>query len=523
LEYLLRDIHFCVRTDHKNLTYLKESVNQKVYRWKLKIQEFDFDIEYIPGEKNIVADGLSRFISNSNNIGNVEHQLLLLDDFKLSKEQYQLISKVHNSVVGHHGVERTVSKLHSTNQRWPYMREHVRKFIKQCPACQKMSYLKVPIHTHPYTTAAYGPMQRINIDTIGPLPADDNGNTYIIVIVDCFTRWIELYCAKDATSKSAAYAYLDHMGRYGCANQILSDNGSQYVNQMIDELVKLIDTEHIRTLAYSHEENAIVERSNKEVVRHLRAMVFDKNISHIWSTCKPFIQRIINSSVDSSIGVSPSQLLFGNAIDLDRGILTPFENVDPDGRPLSAWSSALLDAQRVVMEFASTNQQEKDKMHMENNNNELLTEFPIGSFVLVLNHGARNKLQTFLKGPLKVKESKGAHYYLENLVTGKIETYHCTQLRQFIYDPDNVDPVNVANSDEFCTVVDKIISHTPVRDNYRGQRVSEMKFTVRWKNLPAEYDRELPWKELRNNPALHSYLNSNRMASLVPREHRNKN
>jgi len=175
------------------------------------------------------------------------------------------------------------------------------------------------------------------------------------------------------------------------------------------------------------------------------------------------------------------------------------------------------------MEFASTNQQEKDKMHMENNNNELLTEFPIGSFVLVLNHGARNKLQTFLKGPLKVKESKGAHYYLENLVTGKIETYHCTQLRQFIYDPDNVDPVNVANSDEFCTVVDKIISHTPVRDNYRGQRVSEMKFTVRWKNLPAEYDRELPWKELRNNPALHSYLNSNRMASLVPREHRNKN
>mmetsp|Transcript_16517 Transcript_16517/g.24000 ORF Transcript_16517/g.24000 Transcript_16517/m.24000 type:complete len:116 (+) Transcript_16517:1029-1376(+) len=71
------------------------------------------------------------------------------------------------------------------------------------------------------------------------------------------------------------------------------------------------------------------------------------------TTATPFIQRIINSSVESSIGVSPAQLLFGNAIDLDRGILTPFDAADPDGRPLSVWSSALLNAQRVVMEFAS--------------------------------------------------------------------------------------------------------------------------------------------------------------------------
>jgi len=37
------------------------------------------------------------------------------------------------------------------------------------------------------------------------------------------------------------------------------------------------------------------------------------------------VQRILNATVHESIGVSPAQLLFGNAIDLDRGLFTPLE------------------------------------------------------------------------------------------------------------------------------------------------------------------------------------------------------
>ena len=62
LEYLLRDIHFTLRTDHRNLTFLNESFQQKVKRWKLAIMHFNFDIEHIPGKQNVVADALSRLI-----------------------------------------------------------------------------------------------------------------------------------------------------------------------------------------------------------------------------------------------------------------------------------------------------------------------------------------------------------------------------------------------------------------------------------------------------------------------------
>jgi len=38
LDYLLRDVKFVLRTDHKNLTYLKTDIDPKVRRWKLAIQ-----------------------------------------------------------------------------------------------------------------------------------------------------------------------------------------------------------------------------------------------------------------------------------------------------------------------------------------------------------------------------------------------------------------------------------------------------------------------------------------------------
>jgi hypothetical protein len=46
------------------------------------------------------------------------------------------------------------------------------------------------------------------------------------------------------------------------------------------------------TLAYSSRENSIVERNNKEINRHLRALTFDKNTVNDYQQLLPFVQRI---------------------------------------------------------------------------------------------------------------------------------------------------------------------------------------------------------------------------------------
>ena len=59
-EYLIRDVRFELYTDHENLVYLNTPPSNKVLRWKFTIQEYDCSIDWIKGELNVVADGLSR-------------------------------------------------------------------------------------------------------------------------------------------------------------------------------------------------------------------------------------------------------------------------------------------------------------------------------------------------------------------------------------------------------------------------------------------------------------------------------
>jgi hypothetical protein len=68
MEYLLRDRKFHLLTDHRNLTFLSnpsgaKGTSEKVVRWRIAIQEYDFDITHIAGHKNIVADNFSRLVA----------------------------------------------------------------------------------------------------------------------------------------------------------------------------------------------------------------------------------------------------------------------------------------------------------------------------------------------------------------------------------------------------------------------------------------------------------------------------
>ena len=106
LEYLIRDRTFTLRTDHKNLTYINNHFSAKVKRWKLLVQEYDFFIEHIAGKMNVVADGFSRLVPLDDEV--LFH---LYEVLPLTREVHETISQAHNGIVGHHGVDRTLSKL----------------------------------------------------------------------------------------------------------------------------------------------------------------------------------------------------------------------------------------------------------------------------------------------------------------------------------------------------------------------------------------------------------------------------
>jgi hypothetical protein len=60
-QYLV-GIKFMVKTDHNSLKYFLEQkdLSERQQKWVTKVQALEFDIEYVKGKKNIVADALSR-------------------------------------------------------------------------------------------------------------------------------------------------------------------------------------------------------------------------------------------------------------------------------------------------------------------------------------------------------------------------------------------------------------------------------------------------------------------------------
>ena len=521
---LIRDKRFIIHTDHKNLIYMKSAPSSMVGRWFMALQELDFEIRYVKGKDNVVADAMSRLCPNLQELviksppvdtGTEPYNLpgpycgALEVVPNMTDDQREAINMCHNRFVGHGGVDRTVNKLLTLPLKWKEMRQHVHMFIQQCACCQKMNAIRVPIHVHKYVTSVYVPFHTLNIDFIGPFP----DKSYVLVIICAFTRWTELYWCEDSTAASASDSLLQHFGRFGSPQMIRSGRGSHFANDMIKQFLISTGTPHNLTLAYSKQENAIVERVNKEVNRYLRAFLFDTIDLEKYKLALPFVQRILNSSIHSSTNASPASLLFGNQINLDAGILSPFPQLPDVATPASKVICELYHLQDTLIAQAQTALRTMNEEHLKNSPTEI-TVFEVNSFVLARYPSQPpTRLHTLWRGPFQVKSIHNSDYTLLDLTTKKFKHLHVSNLKEFKFDPTYTDPADIARRDYMEFFIESIVTH---KGNSR--RKKDFKFLVKWLNFDESHNTWEPWESLRLTDALHDYLRLHNMEKIIPKE-----
>ena len=59
----------------------------------------------------------------------------IIEKFYLTPNQQCVIASVHNSFVGHFGLERTLKRLKEIDETWEFQRQHVRHFIDRFRRC----------------------------------------------------------------------------------------------------------------------------------------------------------------------------------------------------------------------------------------------------------------------------------------------------------------------------------------------------------------------------------------------------
>ena len=190
---------------------------------------------------------------------------------------------------------------------------------------------------------------RVAMDLLDMLVANTRGNRYVLIMVDCFSRWTEACPLPDKTAQSVADAFFSQIVcRFGMPIVIYSDQGREFENRIMQELCILCGSHKTRTTPYHPESDGLVERFNRTLFM-LLAMFASKNRED-WDDLLPAVMMAYRSSAHESTGFSPFRLMFGEECTLPMDIGLPKQQSDlPDSisSPYAVW---VRDALEVAYE-----------------------------------------------------------------------------------------------------------------------------------------------------------------------------
>jgi hypothetical protein len=444
---------FILETDHNNLLWIESSAVPKVIRWRVYLQSFSFMLRHIPGKKNLVADWLSRASADVDNtpvstldllLYHISHQYL--SDVKPVIEQSdpnhnplspnEVLTKVHGGRMGHFGVRKTWKMLNEffPGHRIPY--RIVDEFVATCPICQK-DRLGMVDNIQPLILTLKPAQRRsmVGIDTLTVTPPDDIGNTYILVIVNHFTKFTALYPAKEHNALTTATSLFEYFCTFGLVDCIISDPGSEFMNDVIAQLTKWFGIRHRFSLVDRHESNG-VEHTNAMILRHLKALIFDERVQHKWSspTVLPLIQFMLNSFDNSETGVIPFHAHFGSA-DATYFQLPPLVDGKEKNSMLTQHYVKLLDDNlRLLHDISKDHQAAIAKERQINSSPEYQNIYQPGDFVLWqrdTNMPLPTKLSPKFIGPYEVISQTKNDVSCRHVILGHVKVFHVSRLKIF--------------------------------------------------------------------------------------------
>lgn len=355
---------FTIITDHASLKWLMslKDLSGRLARWSLQLQAYDFSIEHRKGSENVVADTLSRMSVESDVIveelcddnildfettafeseeyvelrNTIQQNQDRLPDLKIDNDKiyvrtknfeqemmefewklwipqditYVLIEKAHiygSSV--HDGITKTLKRL-KTYFYWPKMSSQVRQFIQNCTTCKETKSANQRMNpTIGNEVITERPFQKLYIDFLGKYPRSKQGNSYIFIVVDHFTKFTFLHAMREATAYNVV-KFLENQvfHTFGVPEIIHSDNGKQFASKVFADMIKDYKITHITTAYYSPQSNAS-ERVNQSVLAAIRTYV--ENDHRDWDLYLAEIEQALRTSVHSATGTNPFFALFG--------------------------------------------------------------------------------------------------------------------------------------------------------------------------------------------------------------------
>ena len=521
---------FIVVTDHIALSWLNHTPTQngRLARWAMYLQEYTFDVVYRKGKLHANVDALSRPVlavtccmmkkltdegEHGEDISKIidaredsyllyylqhkkhlpgasnrqvkrvmnmcDHYMLDLssnvlyfrkrvnDPFLIVpeiKDRRDIIEQAH--LQGHFNTQSTTNRIKQT-YFWAKMHLDIKNFVDKCLSCKRANRGKVYHHSAqalPITAL----FDRIGMDLVLGLPSDNVHNyNGILVLTEYLSKYPYAVPIRSKEAVEIAEHLFQFISIFGPPKTILSDQGREFVNEVVDKLLVKIGTEHRVTSAYHPNTNGQTERMNQTLIlslrKHCEAHPSD------WFKWLPFILMSYRTRVHSATGLTPFFLMFG------REMLT-FNNWhhNKDINEVLAVEKRTAEIKNhfeanIPQTIVKIKAKQKSQIATQNATNTILsTPLPKDTTVYVRNEGLLGKLEPRFKGPFLVNnQTNSGNYKLRDMSGAVLEKSYPIEKLKLSQDDDTNN----------IYVIETILNDRVFRQ--------KQQYLVKWKDFPT--------------------------------------
>ena len=188
------------------------------------------------------------------------------------------------------------------------------QFCRSCHTCQMVGKPNQPLPKAPLQPipAFEEPFSRILIDCVGPLPKTKLGNQYLLTIMCASTRFPEAIPLRNIKAKTIVRALIKFFSLVGLPKSIQSDQGSNFMSSIFQQVMYKLGIKQFRSSAYHPESQGALERFHQTLKNMIKAYCFDTEKD--WDEGIYLLLFAARESVQESLGFSPFELVFGHMV-----------------------------------------------------------------------------------------------------------------------------------------------------------------------------------------------------------------
>ena len=217
---------------------------------------------------------------------------------------------------GHNGSRRTYTAL-KRSYYWPNMKKEVFFHCKNCSECILQNQTITEMQFGMFT-APEGPMQFICMDIVGPISLVlSKGNRFCLTVIDMLTGYTMAVANPNKSAETVVKTYMDHIySIFGSSSWMLTDNGSEFRNDVFNEVGDKLGIKRVYSLVYTLQSNGKLEGFHHFFKACISTHIWGNQLE--WDEIVPLAMVAYNFFPCQSSRESPFVLMFG------RDPITPF-------------------------------------------------------------------------------------------------------------------------------------------------------------------------------------------------------